>query len=251
MEISRVILHDEPAEPALRTGRLARFVEAELGVPAEARGSVFEGMPESAARELASVRVFSPGAPPRRREPGPDEVALEAAGGGAGTAYYDGFGLAGVVGGLIPEADLAPGALHVAFTRRLACTYDAGDGRYHGRALIASNPAVISTDGMVEAPARPREYYAELLMRMAQGLNLAVLARRHAAWCLSRGDARLSTVAEGYLLQAAAHYAAGEAFCADRGCRLFNAHWQADLLRSQGYGRLCARHARALAGIRQ
>ena len=41
---------------------------------------------------------------------------------------------------------------------------------------------------------------------------------------------------------------AGEAFCADRDCRLYNVHWQSDLLRSQVHsGRLCGAHRAVLA----
>ena len=49
------------------------------------------------------------------------------------------------------------------------CTYDATDSRYHGRAVICSNPAIISTTGMIEAPARPREYYFEAMKCKMQG----------------------------------------------------------------------------------
>ena len=53
----------------------------------------------------------------------------------------------------------------------LICTYDTTDNRYHGRAVICSNPAIISTTGMIEAPARPREYYFDAMKRKMQGLR--------------------------------------------------------------------------------
>ncbi|HEY4705069.1 MAG TPA: DUF6775 family putative metallopeptidase, partial [Thermoplasmata archaeon] len=41
-------------------------------------------------------------------------------------------------------------------------------------------------------------------------------------------------------------------FCEDPDCRLFNAHWQAELIRAQvESGRLCARHRAVAARVRQ
>nr|AIE95992.1 hypothetical protein [uncultured marine thaumarchaeote AD1000_71_D06] len=62
--------------------------------------------------------------------------------------------------------------MHIVFTNRLICTYDTTDSRYHGRAVICSNPSIISTTGMIEAPARPREYYFEAMKRKMQGLDI-------------------------------------------------------------------------------
>jgi hypothetical protein len=56
-------------------------------------------------------------------------------------------------------------------------------------------------------------------------------------------------VLKGYVLQAVFYQATGEAFCDDPDCRLFNAHWQEEVLRAQRdvpYD-LCPRHARQWA----
>ena len=43
-----------------------------------------------------------------------------------------------------------------------------------------------------------------------------------------------------------------EAFCEDPECRLFNAHWQAELLRAQvESGRLCPRHQALTGSVRK
>nr|WP_320416723.1 DUF6775 family putative metallopeptidase [Candidatus Nitrosotenuis chungbukensis] len=52
------------------------------------------------------------------------------------------------------------------------CTFDSGDYRYHGRALIGANPSIISTTGIIEAPAKPRQYYMDLMTNYGQGLNI-------------------------------------------------------------------------------
>ena len=55
------------------------------------------------------------------------------------------------------------------FTNKLICTYDYNDYRYHGRAIICANPSIISTTGIIEAPAKPKEYYIELISNISQG----------------------------------------------------------------------------------
>lgn len=250
MRVREAFLYGEPAEPGLDAGALARFLGAALGAPARARGSLFARPPAWAAAELAAARVFAPQRPPRRRAPHPDDAALEAAGAPGGLVYYDGFELAGIAARLVPEADLGQGRLHVALTRRLACTYDEGDGRYHGRALIGANPAVVSTSGIREAPAKPRAYYIEMISGMAKGMDMAAMDARYAGSFVGPGDALMQAAACSYLLQAAAHYMTGEAFCPDRGCRLYNAHWQADMMGAARSGRLCGRHAALFPGLR-
>ena len=56
-------------------------------------------------------------------------------------------------------------------------------------------------------------------------------------------DPRLTRVATGYALQAAMYHITKEPFCENPDCRLFNAHWQAELMRAQVQShRLCRRH---------
>ena len=195
---------------------------------------------------MAACVVHSPRRPFERREPDGAAVEREMRGGpgGGNIAYYDGFEMQRAAAGAIPAPDAAlAGALHIVLTDRLTCTYDEGDMRYHGRALVAANPSLISASGIVEAPARPRQYYVDLIGSMAAGMNKRLVDERYAGAYIGRGDARMAEAAYGYALQAASHHISGEAFCGDRGCRLYNAHWQSDLIHSQLVsGRLCARH---------
>src|SRR5207247_8827695 len=63
-------------------------------------------------------------------------------------------------------------------------------------------------------------------------------------------DPHLTEVAKGYALQAAMYHVTKEAFCEDPECRLFNAHWQAEVLRAQiESGSLCHRHTRLASAI--
>lgn len=249
------MVYGEPSVPEIDPLALARRLAAAAGgrsVRALARPrGLFGSLTRGQARDLAACIVHSPRRPFERHEP--DEAAVEremrggSAGGGAGAGnvtYYDGFEMQRAASRMVPAQDAgAAGALHIVLTSRLTCTYDPGDMRYHGRAVIAANPSLISTTGIVEAPAKPRQYYIDLIGSMAAGMNKRLVDERYAGACLGRHDARLAEVAYGYALQAASHCITGEAFCGDRGCRLYNAHWQGDLIHSQlRSGRLCERH---------
>lgn len=65
-------------------------------------------------------------------------------------------------------------------------------------------------------------------------------------------DKRISEVIKGYIAQAIIYYITGEPFCPQKGCRLFNAHWQEDLIYAQvKKKRFCRRHSAVLDKIRK
>ncbi len=260
-------MHGEPSEPGIDPGALARRLAAALGprVLHEGRaGGLFSSPTRRQARALAACAVRNPRRPFEPFEPAEADILRETGGGGGrmsigpepgGIVCYDGFEMLRIAASMVPARDAAdPLAFHVVLTNRLPCTYDPDGMRYHGRALVAANPSLISTTGMVEAPARPRRYYVEMMAMRAAGAGgdeaaAAEAGAARAGAFLERGDRRLAEAAYGYALQAAAYRVTGRAFCADRDCRLYNAHWQADLLHSQlrpGSG-LCRAHRAALA----
>ena len=64
---------------------------------------------------------------------------------------YDGFELQKI----LRRFNCNNETLHIIITNRLTCTFDENDKRYHARAVICANPAIISTTGIIEAPAKP------------------------------------------------------------------------------------------------
>ena len=50
---------------------------------------------------------------------------------------------------------------------------------------------------------------------------------------VDHGDPRLTELLKGYSMQAVFYHLVGEPFCEDRDCRLFNAHWQEEMIRAQ------------------
>ena len=113
-------------------------------------------------------------------------------------------------------------------------TYDHADMRYHGRALISANPCIVSVRGMCEAPARPRDYCIDMMACTAAGGDAQEVESRHGGRFLTYDDSRMQEVAHGYVMQAVFHFETGEAFCTDAGCRLYNSHWQSDVITHAG-----------------
>lgn len=120
--------------------------------------------------------------------------------------------------------------------------------RYHARVSIYGNPCLLSTTGLVEAPARPRRYYLEKRM----GIDPATLEKQFAGRFLDYEDSRTTDVLKGYIAQAIFYYMTGEPFCGDPDCRLYNAHWQEELLRAQlgGDREFCDYHQQLLQAVK-
>lgn len=252
MKISKIFLYDEPAIPEIRFSRLGDFLKQTFDVQVEQRKNIFQSANDSIASEIAASRIFKTRQPFEKHEPTTEEVSFEKASFLDSTkteniVMYDGFEFHKAVTKLIPENEMTSDQFHIIFTNKFTCTYDQTDFRYHGRALIASNPSIISTTGIIEAPAKPKAYYFELISNMTQGLNLESIKKKYQGMYLEYHDAKLSQVVEGYLLQAIFYYLTGDPFCDKRECRLFNAHWQKDLLYSQlEIAKLCDKHQEIL-----
>ncbi len=52
--------------------------------------------------------------------------------------------------------------LNILIIDKLLCTFDETDWKHHARSVICGNPTLISTSGIVEGIAKPREYYYRL-----------------------------------------------------------------------------------------
>jgi hypothetical protein len=142
---------------------------------------------------------------------------------------YHGFGLQRVFSNLIPEEERCLDHCHIIFTNQLVGTWDEDDRRYHARVSIYGFPCVISTTGAVEAPAKPREFY----LKRRLGFPLEILKNEFRGKFIDHGDPRLTEVMKGYVMQALFFHKTGNPFCGDPHCRLYNAHWQEELIRAQ------------------
>ncbi|UCD71220.1 MAG: hypothetical protein JSW70_09510 [Syntrophobacterales bacterium] len=157
---------------------------------------------------------------------------------------YDGFGLQGIYSSLIAEDERYLNHCHIIFTNQLLGTWDEDDHRYHARVSVYGFPSLISTTGVVEAPAKPREFY----LKRRLGVPLEVLKREFRGRFIDHGDPRLTEVIKGYIMQVLFFHMSGNPFCNDPHCRLYNAHWQEELIHAQLGGKyeFCTDHRRFL-----
>ncbi len=260
MKISKIFLYNEPAVQEIQILNLKNFLLETFHVDVEIKECIFNNLDGKIIEKISGCRIFDPKMPFKEHLPSKQEIdfeksvcedtklmekttMIEDAERIEGVVMYDGFELQNIIYDLIIKNDSESNNLHVVFTNRLICTYDTTDNRYHGRTIICSNPAIISTTGMIEAPARPREYYFEAMKYKMQGLDIQDIKKKYSEKFLDYHDERLSKITEGCLLQAVFYYMTGDAFCDSLDCRLNNAHWQKDLLYSQlKIGKLCNKH---------
>lgn len=152
---------------------------------------------------------------------------------------YDGFRMQAILYPLIRKEEKGQDHLHIVLTNQLIVTWESYNMRYHLRVGVYGQPSIISISGIVEAPAKPREFY---IMKQMVGINppyppLTKGGQRGDYGDQQRfidyGDPRITDVLKGYLAQAIFYHISGDPFCDDRGCRLFNAHWQEEMIYAQ------------------
>lgn len=167
---------------------------------------------------------------------------------------YDGFRMQRLFETMINEDESNTDHVHIVFEDRLVCTFSEEDWRYHARTILGGSPSIISTTGIIEAPAKPREWYIKQLQVAANDIggdgdeNNSNSSSSEKEKYLDYGDYRINFAAVGYALQALFFFITeGNPFCNDINCRLYNAHWQEELIYSQIQSkRLCNEHAKML-----
>lgn len=258
LKINKIFLYDEPSVPEIEFENLAKFIKETFNVQVELRKHFFEHFrsDKKIASDLASIRVFNPYTSFEKHDPTSEEVIFEEESftnkfASNNIILYDGFEFQNLLKEIIPQEELTLDHFHLIFTTRLTCTCDDEGYKYHGRAVICSNPAIISTTGIIEAPAKPREFYLRMHPAISQGLNQEVLKEQFRGRFLEYHDKKLSTVVKGYAMQTIFYYLTTDAFCGSKDCILYNAHWQEDLIHSQiEIGKLCNTHQKILDSIK-
>ena len=158
---------------------------------------------------------------------------------------YDGFIMQKIFAEMIPTTEIGLAHTHVIFTSLLTCTFSEDDWRYHGRAIICGTPSIVSITGIVEALAKPREFYlSQLGSTVAAAADLGSLKKKFAGRFIDyEDDDRITAASINYTLQAIFFFiTGGEPFCNNKDCRLYNAHWQEDLIHTIEKGILCSHH---------
>jgi len=243
VKISKIILYDEPTVPEIQLKGIKKFIENIFQIEIELRKNFFESVNEKIFAKIATTRIFDLKKEFKKHIPSLEEIEIERENKDMSEketmTLYDGFELQNIMTEFIP---INENTLHIVLTNKLTATFDKDDFRYHARALIGSNPTIISTTGMIEAPAKPKQYYLDLMTNFSED-KIEEIKKKYKGEFLEYHDSRLEQITEGYLLQAIMYYETGEAFCENKECRLFNAHWQKDLFYSQiENGKFCKKH---------
>jgi hypothetical protein len=167
---------------------------------------------------------------------------------------YDGYRLDAVFQGLISEKELDFNNLHIVFTNRLFGTFDEKDHRYHARVIICGYPSIISTTGVVEAPAKPREFYhlKQKYSMLGTEIPHEVIREELQGRFIDYDDPRLTEIMKGYVMQSVFYHLTYEPVFEKKNCRLYNAHWQEEVLNAQlKDSEFCEKHEQILKNIRE
>jgi hypothetical protein len=232
VKISKIILYNEPSVLEIDIKKLKKFIENTFQIKIEIRNNIFENINKKTCENIASSRIFNLKKIFQKHIPSIEEISIE-----------------------LENKDMSneeenEDILNIIFTNKLTCTFDENDFRYHARALVGSNPIIISTTGIIEAPAKPKQYYLDLMTNFSKE-EIEEIKKKYKGQFLEYGDSRMPDIIEGYVLQAIFYYETGDAFCDNNQCRLFNSHWQKDLFISQvDNKKMCKKHEEILIKIK-
>ena len=254
MEISKIILYNEPSVPEIDITNIEKFIENTFQIKTEIRNNIFENLNQKTYENIASSRIFNLKKKFKKHIPSIEEILIESENRDMSNReemiLYDGIELNKIIAESIPSEEKNQDVLNIIFTNKLTCTFDENDFRYHARAWVGSNPIIISTTGTIEAPAKPKQYYLDLMTNFSKE-EIEEIKKKYKGQFLEYGDFRMPGIIEGYVLQAIFYYETGDAFCDNKQCRLFNAHWQKDLFISQiDNKKMCKKHEERMIKIR-
>jgi len=257
----KIFLYDGGKTEALDIGEIARYLEENSGgARVEVRDSfiaeVTKGMDDSSLRKLAEeiarckirdLHSHHSTFDPLAAEVEYEKRRLQNSENRSFGILYDGFKLQALYQDLIREEERNWYCLMIIFTDQLFGTWDENDRRYHARVSVYGFPTIISTTGIVEAPAKPREFY----LQKQWGVDTTTLKKKFKDKFIDYDDARLTEVMKGYCMQALFFLISGEPFCEDNKCRLYNAHWQEEVINAQlARPEFCKKHKMLIDDIR-
>ncbi len=247
-----VYLYDEPSAATLDASILGSFIktllpEIKIAVRDSFIGFHFVSLSQEErkrkidylAEELAKAKVRDPFKPLKKESPLPGEINYEKRRLSAPISQsfgllYDGIEIINILRELIPKQERSFKHIHIIFTNQLFGTWDEANHRYHARVLICSFPSLISTTGIVEAPAKPREFYLLKKQYLSVGMpDIEGIKFQYKDQFIDYDDNRLTQVMKGYVMQALFYHLTGEPFCEDKNCRLYNSHWQKEVIQAQ------------------
>lgn len=253
----KVIIYSDTQEK-IGYPELNRFIKTNFALPSE----IIKDFPfppsklKFLAREFSRVRIKDANHPLADYQPLPLEIQNEErflrTNQANRSLVYDGIKLSALFAQFLPKKNRQ--SCNIIITDRLLGTFS-DDRRLHLRSVICGFPSFISVPGIVEASARPREFYALKARLTALGLweqEIDKVRARFRDRFIDYCDKRFTEVIKGFLAQAIFFYVTGDPFCPRKDCRLFNSHWQEELIYSQiKKGKFCPRHAALIKKMRE
>ena len=255
--IKEVFIYTDYPSNSLSIPQIIDYLK-DYGLSVKYRGNFFEFLDlakeeaQELARKMAGTRVLDISTLLEEvREPIYGEVGVELRRlkGEASTlgVLYDGLWLQRIFYKIMSEkikGELSSGFVDIVFTGRLFGTFE--KSRYHARVILAELPYLISTSGIVEAPAKPKEYYWLKAGFIRAGKDVQELDRIYKGRFIEYNDESITPVLKSYTLQAIFYELTGNPFCDNPSCCLFNSHWQEEVLKIQFEGKLCEEHRNVL-----
>ncbi len=250
MKTSKIIIYQEPSVPEINLDKIKEFIFKRFGTKIEIRENIFNNLDKDICEKIASTRIFNLKKVFEKHYPTINEILIELENKDMSNKeemiLYDGIELNKIIKKLIPKIESTQDTLHIIFTNKLTCTFDQNDFKYHARTWVGSNPVIISTTGIIEAPAKPKKYYIDIMTNISKK-SIQEIKRKYKGQFLEYNDPKLLDIVEGLLLQIIFYYETGDVFCENKQCRLFNAHWQKDLFISQIENKkICEKHEKIL-----
>ena len=254
MKISKIILYNEPSVSEINIRKAEKFLIETFEVEIQIRENIFKKLDKETYKKIASTKISNLKKPFQKYSPSIEDILIEIEGRDMSNkeemTLYDGIELNKIIAALIPKRESTQDTLNIIFTNKLTCTFDENDFRYHARAWVGSNPIIISTTGIIEGPAKPKQYYMDLITNFSKE-SINEVKKKYKGEFLEYKDNRLPEIIEGYLLQTIFYYETGDAFCDNNQCRLFNAHWQKDLFITQIENKkMCEKHENILTKMK-
>lgn len=250
-------LYEEGDLDSLDITKIGEYLGEKTHIPFRIRGNIYKRFSrkriEGVSKELARIKVKDPGKRfilgiPLQGEVDYEKRRISDPHWKIFGILYDGVHYQKIISDLVFKGELDLKHCVILFTNQLFGTWDRDNHRYHARVSLYSFPSLISITGLVEAPAKPKEFY----LKKQMGIPIEFLKEECQGRFLDHGDLRMAEVLKGYAMQALFFHITGDPFCGDPDCRLFNSHWQEEVLHSQLDGRyeFCPKHAALLKGLR-
>lgn len=205
------------------------------------------------AKRIAETRVVNLEVPEMEFEPDGNDIEFERKFltgeiSGLTGALYDGFRLSKIFTDLIREGERSESYMHVVFSDRFFATWKPATQRYHARVSVYGFPSIVSTSGIVDAPARP---FGSYRFAVTDDVEVVEGSGKAQGDFVDYNDERLTDIMKGYAMQCVFYHLHLGPFCDEKDCALYNPHLQKNILRSKlSEPEFCDEHRRVLEELR-